>query len=289
MRRAFLVLLACLEAALPARSAVPETPSTIHLYVSSRNTNSVKRFDGRSGAFVGDFVAEGAGGLRATQEVAFGPDGQLYVSGRGNVHILRFDGETGGFLGPFTSGYELDNPTKMTFGPDGKLYVSQWGEKRAAVARFDARTGVFVDEVTPPLQQGMAHAWDAQRVLHVASYGSRDVRRFGPDGELLGVLVGADRLQSAVNLWFVGEDLFVADWEAGAIKRFDARTGAYRSDFVTGMAKTEGATFGPDGKLYVCDWERSVINRYDPSDGSFLGVFAEGGGMKQPNGLVFHR
>ena len=67
------------------------------LLVSSRGTNSVKRYDGRDGAFVDDFIAPGAGGLAITQEVLLGPDGQLYVSGRGTSAILKFDRRTGGF------------------------------------------------------------------------------------------------------------------------------------------------------------------------------------------------
>ncbi|UCH65247.1 MAG: hypothetical protein JSW63_11685 [Ignavibacterium sp.] len=51
------------------------------IYVSSRNTNSVKVFDGTTGEYKDDFVPPGSGGLSATQEVAFGPDGNLYVSG----------------------------------------------------------------------------------------------------------------------------------------------------------------------------------------------------------------
>ena len=266
-----------------AQSATPD------LFVSSRNNSSVKRFDGRTGAFLGDFVPSGAGGLEATQEVAFGPDGNLYVSGRGNAHILEFDGHTGEFLGDFTSGYDLDNPTKMTFGPDGMLYVSQWGEQKSAVARFDARTGVFVDEATDiALQEGMAHVWDDEGRMYVASYTSKDVKRFDADGRLIDVFVGPEHLSSAVNLWFGdGGDLFVVDWEAGKVLRYDGSTGAYKGVFISGMTRSEGVTLGQDGVLYICDWQENVIHRYDATTGEHLGIFAEGGGMLQPNGVVF--
>jgi len=284
----YLTLLA-LGVAILAPDAVAQEGGRHYLFVSSRNDSSVKRFDGLTGDFVDNFIEPGAGGLEATQEVAFGPDGNLYVSGRGNSRILRFDGTTGAFLGEFTSGYELDNPTKMTFGPDGMLYVSQWGTKRSAVARFDATTGAFVDEATSvPLQEGMAHTWDTEGRLYVASYGSKDVKRFDQDGGLIDIFVTSEHLASAVNLWFgEGGDLFVVDWEAGRVLRYDGSTGEYIGVFISGMTRSEGVTLGPDGAVYVCDWQENTVHRYDAKTGEHLGVFATGGGMLQPNGVAF--
>jgi streptogramin lyase len=261
-----------------------------YLFVSSRNDSSVKRFDGMTGEFIDSFIESGAGGLEATQGVAFGPDGDLYVSGRGNAHILRFNGTTGAFLGAFTWGYRLENPTKMTFGPDGMLYVSQWGRKHSAVARFDALTGAFVDEATSvPLQEGMAHTWDGEGRVYVASYGSKDVKRFDQEGHLIDVFVTSEHLASAVNLWF-GEDgdLFVVDWEAGSVLRYDGSTGEYVGVFISGMTRSEGVALGPDGAIYVCDWQENTVHRYDAKTGEHLGIFATGGGMMQPNGVAFN-
>lgn len=260
----------------------------LDLFVSSRNTNSVKRYHGPTGAYLGDFVKSGAGGLNATQEVLFGMDGHLLVSGRGNKHILKFDRDTGDFLGNFTSGYDLDNPTKMTLGPDNLLYISQWGLQKKKVVRFNFATGAFVDEFTEiDLNEGCGHAWGATGNLYVASFGSADVRKFDPQGKFLGVFTEAGRLQGAVNLWF-GEsgDLFVVDWTLGAVLRFDGQTGSFKSNFITGMQNTEGFIFGPDSSLYLCDWSRNTVNRYDRS-GRFLGVFANSGDMRAPNSVVF--
>lgn len=267
---------------LPAQNAQRD------LFVSSRNTNSVKRYHGQTGAYLGDFVRPNAGGLNATQEVLFGLDGHLLVSGRGNRHILKFDRNTGNFLGNFTSGYELDNPTKMTVGPDSLLYISQWGQSKKKVARFKFSTGVFVDEFTETdLNQACGHAWDTGGNLYVASYGSADVRKFDASGKFLGVFTEAGRLRGAVNLWF-GEsgDLFVVDWILGSVLRFDGQTGRFKSNFITGMQNTEGFVFGPDSSLYLCDWSRNTINRYDRS-GRLLGIFANSGGMHAPNSVTF--
>ena len=117
-------------AMIPGPGMQGQGSGTLDLYVSSRNDNSVKRFDGRTGEYLGDFVPSGTGGLLATQEIAFGPDGHLYVSGRGNDQILRFDGASGDFLGGFTTGYAC---------PDGAIYICDWQEN--VIHRYDAKTG----------------------------------------------------------------------------------------------------------------------------------------------------
>lgn len=258
------------------------------LFVSSRNTHSVKRFDGITGAFLGDFVQPNAGGLNTPQEVAFGPDGHLYVSGRGNTAILKYNSSTGAFLGAFTSGYLLQDPTKMTFGPDGFLYVSQWGVVQKKVARFDAFTGVFEDEFTSiDLVEGCGHAWDADTNLYVASFGSADVRKFDRNGTFIAVVNQSGFLAGAVNV-FIGDssDVFVVDWNSGSVMEFDGTTGDFESTFISGMVRTEGVTVGPDGNFYLCDWSQNEIVAYD-SSGSLIGVFTDEGGMLQPNSLVF--
>jgi streptogramin lyase len=57
------------------------------------------------------------------------------------------------------------------------------------------------------------------------------------------------------------------------------------ADFV-GDAPT-GLTFGPDGNLYVSSSGSNQVLRFDGSTGASMGVFASGGGLRQPRGLVF--
>lgn len=259
------------------------------LLVSSRNTNSVKRFDGDTGEFIEDFIPPNSGGLSATQEVAFGPDGNLFVSGRGNQSILKFDGQTGAYIGTFTSGYELDNPTKMTFGPDGLLYVSQWREGPAPIVRFNAETGAFIDAFTERgILQAMGHAWDEQGRLYVASFANGVVHRYATDGAFLDTFVPEGSLQGPANLWFDDQgNLLVVDWTEGAIKRFDGDTGSLLGVFITGLERAEGVANDDNNLLYVCDWQRNVVNQYGRQSGSFIKQFTNGGDLRQPNSLAF--
>lgn len=263
-------------------------PNSPDLFISSRNTSSVKRYDGTTGAYIDDFVKTGSGGLSSTQEIMFGFDGNLLVTGRGNSAILKYNGETGEFISNFTSGYALDEPTKMTLGPDSLIYVSQWGQQKGKVARFNGMTGAFVDEFTSiPLNQGCGHAWDGAGNLYVASFGSADVRKFDTQGNFISIFT--NRSGGFVNLWF-GEDgyLFVIDWNTGTVLRFDGQTGAFKNNFITGMQRSEGFALGADGLLYICDWQANKVNRYD-SSGNFVDTFSSGGGLLAPNGVAFKR
>ena len=257
------------------------------LLVSSRATNSVKRYDGVTGEYVGDFVAAAAGGLGATQEVLFAPNGNLIVSGRANNAILEFHPKTGAYLGAYTSGYTLRDPTKMTWGPEGDLYVSQWAGSNT-VARFDGATGQFVEEVTPSLDRPMQPAWDDEGTLYVAIFGSREVRRFGPGSTAGQTFTTGLALQGPVNLWFDEAGfLNVVDWTGGSVERFDASTGEYDGRYIQGMTNPEGWAYGPDGRLYVADWTAQRVNAYDPETGELLETFATGGGLGDPNSILF--
>ena len=117
-----------------------------NLFVVSRDSHSVLRYDGLTGAYLGAFVSTGAGGISFPWGLAFGPDGNLYVSSNDDDHsIFRYDGSTGQFIDifvPVADNGGLDLARGLLFKPDGNLLVASFNTNQ--VLEFDGQTGAFV-------------------------------------------------------------------------------------------------------------------------------------------------
>ncbi len=186
--------------------------------------------------------------------------------------------------------YVLDNPTKTTIWQDSLLYVSQWGQLKNKIARFDLKTGVFLDEFTNVgIPNACGHAWDASGNLLVAQFGNGadgKVLKFDTSGILTSVFIPTTLLQGPVNLWFDEEsNLLVADWTEGKVLKFDGASGAYIGPIVSNLANVEGFDFDSQGNLYLCDWSANKVFRYDFGTNT-LSPFIQSGGLMAPNSIL---
>lgn len=108
------------------------------LYVPGYYSNTVSRFDGRTGAYLSDFTPTEM--LAQPRTVLFHDDA-LYVSNEGSSEVLRFDATTGDFVDVFIPAGSggLAAPAGMVFDPDGVLHVVSVSAN--TVLRFDGATG----------------------------------------------------------------------------------------------------------------------------------------------------
>jgi WD40 repeat protein len=270
----------------------------IDLLVSSYNTNSVKRYDGATGAYLGDFASAAAN----PRGMSLGPDGNLYVGGGAygdlNGNIRRFDGTTGAFLGTVTSGHP--GPIgDVIFGPDGDLYASVLVQDY--VIHLDPSTGGLLGIIGAgsPLNDASGLAFGADGNLYVASYPDNQVLRFdGTTGAYLGLFA---TVPIAGNAGHIADVIFGPDGNllatigyaepTGDIWRFDGTTGASLGAFIPAAdphpAIPVFQVFGPDGNLYVGSSGTDEVLRYNGTTGEFIDSFASGGGLDAPIGLAF--
>lgn len=174
------------------------------LLVTSFETDEILRFDRRTGAYLGVFVASGAGGLDGPDAgTKFGADGLLYVPSFWNDRVLRYD-DQGVFVDEFVSFREgsLRQPRDLVQ-HDGDWYVASSFNNR--ILRFDAQgnfLGIFT-RVAQPYSLAF-HPLDGH--LYVVSLQNNAVRKYdGRSGLSLGALVpgGSGGLAGAVYLYFV--------------------------------------------------------------------------------------
>ena len=263
------------------------------IYISSRGTNEVKRYNPNTGQFISNFVTANSGGLNTPQEVIFHPgDGNLIVTGRFNSDIKLYNGQTGAYMGNFSHGYSLDQPTKTTIGPDSLLYVSQWGSNKQKVVRFNLTTGAFIDEFTSVnVPNGMGHAWDEDRRMYVARWGNGsngEIMRFDSLGILDSTFSLTNNVAGPVNVWYDSPLLYVEDWTLGTVQVWDT-AGNYQGTVYSGMDSPEGFVFTPSGELYLCDWALHRVYKADPSDSSLTTFIptAGNGNLTNPNSITF--
>ena len=208
------------------------------------------------GTLVGEFVPGSSSHLSSPGGMALGADGNLYVADYGAGKIVRFDGNTGAYIDDFVAS-GLSNPLGIEFGPDGNLYVANRGS--AGVLRYDGTTGV--------LDSGFS----------VASISGAEDLTFGPDGNIyVGSAAGVikvDAVTGATTTFIAngsgglglaagvdfGPDgkLYVADQNNDVIRRYDAATGAYIDDYVTGIGGPAYIEFTPDHRVTVTNSNQS--------------------------------
>ena len=144
----------CLLYALALLTLAAPVASATTLLVGNTQTGNIVRYDASTGAYLGEFIPAGTGGLQQPDDLTIGPDGLLYITSGANTPtpdqgVLRFHPDTGAYIDHFTRfAPETRQPAFLrpygcAFGPDGILYVASF--RTDEILRFDGRTGIYLD------------------------------------------------------------------------------------------------------------------------------------------------
>lgn len=234
-----LVALLMVSLALPV-SAHDETDS---LYIGDGGDDTVKRFNAKTGKYLGVFVAAGSGGVNGPRGLTF-TQGRLFLANQ-NVNqnfageILRYRRDTGAFLNALVP---CNSPLSRTCDPDApfaprgmirgrhRLYVAD--HEGGRVAQYNLDSGkLFLGDLDTNGFSDPTHLFFPRGIV------------WGPD-DLLYISVTA----------LPAEDVLT-----GYVLRFNPRNGKFVDVFTSNRAsgcaahlhRPEGLVFGPDNKLYV--------------------------------------
>ena len=222
-----------------------------NIYMVSGNSGATHRFNGATGAYLGQFSAPyiyspPSNALDGLYALAFGPDNNLYAGS--SLGIIKVGGPTTTSPG-----------TNYGFFGNSSEFVS------GLVFDFNCNLLAMVNNPNNDTQHSF-------------------IRKYSPQGTFLGNLITfphSDYPQSVV----IGPDRnlyisFVPDGVRGITRVYDINTGALIKTFIpqqSGLGYFNDIAWGPDNNFYVADeglgpnYHGQVV-RFN-SNGSYLGVF----------------
>ena len=101
----------------------PTTGNLLVSVASGANTDSIAAFDPTTGAYLGNFIANGAGGLDSPWDILFNAT-EAFVPASTSGAVHRYDATTGAYNGDLIS---LDSlPEQVAWASNGNLLIAEW-------------------------------------------------------------------------------------------------------------------------------------------------------------------
>jgi len=214
-----------------------------NLYVSGINNTTIKKYDGQSGEFLGDFTSGYT--LDRPTKMNYGPDGRLYVSQWGTVQnaVVRFDTATGEFIDEIIS--SLNQGMDQAWDSQGNLYVTSF--ELRLVNKYDAN-GNFLQTLVNTNLAGPVNLWIDSQDLFVVDWSAGNVKSFSlADGQFQSVFI--EGFTNVEGFLFDNQGgLFLSDWSEGTVSRFDDTTGTLLNRVVREgiLQNPNSISFGPN-------------------------------------------
>lgn len=192
------------------------------LLVTGRGNSSVKKYDGATGAYLGNFTSGYT--LDNPTKTTIWQDSLLYVSqwGASKNKVVRFSLKTGAFVDEFTQ-VGVPNGCGHAWDAGGNLLVAQFGNgANGKVLRFDPG-GAYLGDFIPSTQlQGPVNLWfDTADNLLVADWTLGSVLKFnGSTGDFESVPISG--LTNVEGFAFdAAGRLYLCDWTQNKVFRYD--------------------------------------------------------------------
>ncbi len=217
--------------------------------VTGFGNNAIKRYDGLTGDYLGDFSSGYA--LEAPSKMSIGPDSLIYVTQWGTVQqkVVRFD-LAGNFVDEFTN---IDTPNGLGhfWDAQGRFYLSVYGNGATGTVQRFAADGTFLDVfINSVILQGPTDIWqEASGDVLVQDWTVGNVLRYDSTGSYLGVYISGLTNPEGHAFLPPNGDLLMGDWGEDAVHWFD-NSGNALGYFTSGNGLTD-----PNG-VYV----REVLN-----------------------------
>jgi len=229
--------------------------------------NSIGRYNGTTGAFMGTFAT---GPINGARDIVFN-NGYMYVASENTNQVLQYNATTGAFVSVFvTAG--ISGPYGMAFGPDGNLYVS--GRESNNVVRYNGATGALLGTFVAAgsggldLPEGITFDPSGSYLYVASSGGANEVLKYNAQtGAYVGLATSVGVTRPTDVKFGADGLLYVLDAGTGSnrILRF-TENGTYVDDYIpagsSGMSGGQFMTFGPNGDLYVGTTGNSQILQF---------------------------
>ena len=211
------------------------------LLVTGLANTALKRYNGTTGAYLGDFTS--GYNLDLPTKTSIGLDGYIYVSQWGNTQnaIVRFDLQTGEFVdevvGSFFQGMD------HTWDQSGNFYTVSFGLKE--LRKYDSQFNLIFTTTIP--LTGPVNVWiDPSGEIFVVDWQDGTVKKFDDQGIFINTFISG--LTNVEGYLFDGDDLYLCDWRENQVNIYNAITGSFKATFIDSDAIGEpnGITFGPD-------------------------------------------